>query len=58
MKTSEMVSEPQLAFALWQTLEALSNLLWERYENDFLNLTEEEGSRQADHAQEEIDIPF
>jgi len=58
MKSSETVLEPRLAWALWQGLEKLSDLLWERYEADFLNLSEEEGSARAKDAEEEIEIPF
>jgi hypothetical protein len=58
MKSSETVLEPRLAWALWQGLEKLSDLLWERYEADFLNLSEEEGTPRAKDAEEEIEIPF
>jgi len=47
MKSSAMVLEPRLAWTLWQGLEKLSAILWDRYEEDFLKL-----------AEEEIEIPF
>ena len=47
MKTSATVLEPQLAWALWQGLTKLSDLLWDRYEEDFLKLAEEERVRRA-----------
>ena len=42
MKTSATVLEPQLAWAIWQGLAKLSDLLWDRYEEDFLKLAEED----------------
>ena len=58
MKTSETELEPRLAWAIWQELEKLSDLLWERYEEDFLDLTEEEGAEQASGWEEDIETPF
>jgi hypothetical protein len=65
MKSSGTVLEPRLAWALWQGLEKLSDLLWERYEADFLDLAEEggdstlrEGVDRAKDSEEEIEIPF
>ena len=40
MKSSETVLEPRLAWVLWQGLQKLSDLLWDRYEEDFLELTD------------------
>jgi len=31
------VSETKLAWMIWQALEKLNNLLWDRYEKDFLS---------------------
>ena len=65
MKSSAIVLEPRLAWALWQGLQKLSDLLWERYEDDFLNLAGEagdstlrEGADRATDSEEEIEIPF
>ena len=65
MKSSATVLEPRLAWALWQGLEKLSDLLWERYEEDFLDLAKEvgdstlrEGADRATDSEEEIEIPF
>ena len=70
MKSSAMVLEPRLAWALWQGLEKLSDLLWDRYEEDFLELAEEVGdsvgstdtlpevAERAADSEEEIEIPF
>jgi hypothetical protein len=58
MKTSATVLEPRLAWALWQGLGKLSDLLWERYEEDFLKLTEEEGKPLAKDSGEDLEIPF
>jgi len=60
MKTPATVLEPQLAWAIWHGLAKLSDLLWERYEEDFLKLTEEERVRRGTDPEEdlEIEIPF
>jgi hypothetical protein len=36
------VSEAKLAWILWQRLQELSDLLWDRYDKDFLNFPIEE----------------
>jgi hypothetical protein len=58
MKTSPTEFEPRLAWALWQGLEKLSALLWDRYEADFLDLAKEEGIDRATDSGEEMEIPF
>ncbi len=58
MKSSATELEPRLAWALWQGLEKLSEILWDRYEADFLNLAKEEGVDRAKNSEEEIEIPF
>ncbi len=58
MKSSATELEPRLAWALWQGLEKLSEILWDRYEADFLNLAKEEGVDRAKDSEEEIEIPF
>jgi hypothetical protein len=70
MKSSAMVLEPRLAWALWQGLQKLSDLLWDRYEEDFLGLAEEvgnslgstetlrEGADRAKDLGEDLKIPF
>ena len=70
MKSSATVLEPRLAWALWQGLEKLSDLLWERYEEDFLKLVEEvgvsvdrtetlaEGADRTTDSEEDLEIPF
>ncbi len=54
MKTSTTVLEPQLAWAIWQGLAKLSDLLWERYEEDFLTLAEKENLDRAKGAEEDL----
>ena len=60
MKTSATVLEPQLAWAIWHGLAKLSDLLWERYEEEFLKLAEEERVRRGPVSEEELEIkiPF
>ena len=60
MKTSATVLEPQLAWAIWHGLAKLSDLLWERYEEKFLKMAEEERVRRGTVSEEEleIEIPF
>ena len=58
MKSSATVLEPRLAWALWQGLEKLSDLLWDCYEEDFLDLAKEHGVERAKDSEEEIEIPF
>ncbi len=70
MKTSATVLEPRLAWALWQGLIKLSDLLWECYEEEFLKIdggtgdslgpTEiplERADRTRD-SEEDLEIPF
>jgi len=58
MKTSSTEFEPRLAWALWQGLEKLSALLWERYEADFLDLAEEEEVGRTKDPGEDLENPF
>ena len=58
MKSSATVLEPRLAWVLWQGLVRLSDLLWERYEEDFLELAEEERGALAKDSEEDLEIPF
>ena len=58
MKSSATVLEPRLAWALWQGLEKWSDLLWDRYEEDFLKLAEEERVDLAKDSEEDLEIPF
>ena len=58
MKSSATVLEPRLAWALWQGLEKLSDLLWDYYEEDFLELAEEEEVDRAKDSGEDLEIPF
>jgi len=46
------ISEAKLAWILWQRLQELSDLLWDRYDKDFLNFPLEE-----DYDPTETDIP-
>jgi len=46
------ISEAKLAWTLWQRLQELSDLLWDRYDKDFLNFPIEE-----DHDFMEPDTP-
>jgi hypothetical protein len=56
MKTSATALEPQLAWAIWQGLAKLSDLLWDRYEEDFLKLAEEERVRRGKDSEEDREI--
>ena len=47
MKSSATGLDPRLAWALWYELAKLSVLLWECYQEDFLELAEEEGAPRA-----------
>jgi hypothetical protein len=58
MKSSATVLEPRLAWAIWQGLVKLSDLLWECYEADFLKLAEEKGEPLAKHSGEDLEAPF
>jgi hypothetical protein len=57
MKSSPTVLEPRLAWALWQGLEKLSDLLWDRYKDDFLKLAEEEDPG-AKGSEDDVEVPF
>ncbi len=39
-------SEAKLAWHLWNVLQQLSDLLWERYDQDFVSFTMEENYQQ------------
>ena len=60
MKSFETVLEPRLAWALWQGRAKFSDLLWDRYEEDFLKLAEEEKVRRGSVSEEdrESETPF
>ena len=60
MKSFETVLEPRLAWAIWQGMGKLSDLLWDRYEEEFLKLAEEERVNRGTASEEdlEIEIPF
>jgi hypothetical protein len=58
MKSSETVLEPRLAWALWQGLGKLSDLLWDRYKEEFLKLAEEERVRGGSEEDREARSPF
>ena len=58
MKSSETVLEPRLAWALWPGLGKLSDLLWDRYEEEFLKLAEEERVRRGTDSEEDPEIIF
>jgi hypothetical protein len=52
--------EAKLAWAIWQALEKLSSLLWDRYKKDFLSLATEKDnpyreSPPSDTAEEDYD---
>ena len=38
--------EARLAFDLWKAMDRFQDLLWSRYEEEFLNLTGEEGGEE------------
>jgi len=60
MKTSATVLEPQLAWAIWHGLAKLSDLLWDRYPEEFAKFAKEERVRRGEDSKEDLDIeiPF
>ncbi len=40
------LSESKLAWIIWNALQQLSNLLWDRYDNDFVSFAMEENDQQ------------
>ncbi len=46
MKTSGTELEPRLAWAIWQEIQKLSDLLWDRYEKQFLDWVMDENYRR------------
>jgi hypothetical protein len=52
------VSEAKLAWMIWQALEKLNGLLWDRYEKDFLSFgfdNEERNEESTTSGSEQID---
>ncbi len=43
---SESLTEAQIAWILWNLHERLNNLLWDRYEKEFLDWTMDENQRK------------
>jgi hypothetical protein len=43
---SETLSEAQIAWILWNLHERLNNLLWDRYEKEFLDWAMDENQRK------------
>ena len=43
---SENLTEPQIAWILWNLYERLNQLLWTRYEKEFLDWTMDETQRK------------
>jgi len=55
------VSEAKLAWMIWQALEKLNSLLWDRYEKDFLSFGMDKEDRNDESTtpdMEEIDASF
>ena len=54
---SENLTEAQIAWILWNLHERLNNLLWDRYEKEFLDWTMDENHRKEMEriADEELD---
>ena len=53
--------EAKLAWAIWQALEKLNSLLWDRYQKDFLSLAtenEEQHCHSTDSDTQPIDGSF
>ena len=48
--------EARLAFDLWKAMDRFQDLLWSRYEEDFLNLTGEGDGKEW--VEENTEIPF
>ena len=42
----EKLSEAQIAWAVWNLQEQLNNLLWDRYEKEFLQCAMDENDRR------------
>jgi hypothetical protein len=58
--TPQKTYEAKLAWAIWQALEKLNSLLWDRYQKDFLSLAMEEEdqaweSNTSDTGEEDYD---
>jgi len=51
---SQPFPEPKLAWMIWQALEKLNSLLWDRYEEDFLSFAMEEQNQDDEPAPLEI----
>ena len=47
--------ETKLAWAIWQALEKLNSLLWDRYQKDFLSLAMEEEDQGWDSTTSNIE---
>jgi len=55
------VSEAKLAWMIWQALEKLNSLLWDRYEKDFLSFGFDKKDRDEESTtsdMEQIDASF
>jgi hypothetical protein len=54
---SENLTEAQIAWLLWNLHERLNNLLWERYEKEFIDwtMTENEKKELERRMDEELD---
>jgi len=52
--------EVKVAWILWQVLVDFTNLLWDRYEKDFIDrcLDEEEQKEIERHMVDDRDVPF
>lgn len=52
--------EVRVAWILWQVLVDFTNLLWDRYEKDFIDrcLNEEEQKEIERHMVDDRDVPF
>ena len=52
--------EVKVAWMLWQVLVDFTNLLWDRYEKDFIDrcLDEEEQKEIERHMVDDRDVPF
>ncbi len=45
---SQTLPEAKLAWVIWQALEKLNDLLWDRYEKDFLSFATEEENQDSE----------
>ena len=54
--SSQPFPEAKLAWMIWQTLEKLDALLWDRYEKDFLSFAIEEENQDDEPTPQDMNL--